>query len=37
MAEAVREEIERGISILNKAVEEMTRPIDTIRPSGEKR
>lgn len=31
VAEAVREEIEKGISFLNKAVEEMTRPIDTIR------
>ncbi|MBI5251726.1 MAG: SIS domain-containing protein [Desulfomonile tiedjei] len=28
---AVRDEIEKGIVILNKAVEEMTRPIDTIR------
>ena len=26
-----REELEKGIAILNKAIEEMTRPIDTIR------
>ncbi len=30
-AEAIREEIEKGIVALNKALEEMTRPIDTIR------
>lgn len=29
--EAVREIIENGILVLNKAVEEMTRPVDTIR------
>jgi glucosamine--fructose-6-phosphate aminotransferase (isomerizing) len=29
--EYVREEIENGILILNKAIEELTRPVDTIR------